>query len=211
MTSIGHPVAVGGLHLGPRRQILSAADAVGARREAGLRRAEAGAQHDTRREAELPRHERHRHRELLVIADGGDVVVRLPRRAGRSRVRRRRLNIASMRDERVSGGARLERVVGERRHPLGRTRVLREAVTEVSALAQQRHQAGERRAPGARRVLIDPLAHAVGRRDARAHPAGRIDRGEVRLVAARRRGRRTRRPTRSPPAAVWTPADAAAL
>ena len=147
-------------------------------RSSGLGCAETCAHDDARREAELPGDERRGHGELLVVADRGDVVARsLGARIG--------LPLEEASEERVdpgermAGGARLERVVGKRRHPRGGVLPLRQPVAEVAPLAQQGHEACQRRTAGARDVLLDPGPHAVRRRDAFADSAGRVDGGQV--------------------------------
>ena len=183
VTSIGDPLAVRGLHLGPHREVLRAADAAVAGRQTRLRRGESGAQHDARGEAELARDERHRDGELLVVADRCDVVAgcRGPRIGlALEQTREQRVDPC----ERVTGGAGLEPVARQRLRPRGGF-TLREAVAEVPALAQQRHETGQCRAPRTRRVLVDPRAQALRRGDTLAHAARGFDDGEVDAQDAR--------------------------
>ena len=174
-------------------------------RSSGLGCAETRADDDARREAELPGDERRGHGELLVVADCGDVVARgLGARIG--------LPLEKSSEERVdpgqrmTGGARLERVVGKRRHPRGGVLPLRQPVAEVAPLAQQGHESCQRRTAGAGDMLLDPGPHAVRRRDAFADPAGGVDGGQVDRgaldpaddVGSRRSRARRRRSARRP-------------
>ena len=122
-----HPLARGGLHLGPRGQVLRPARARLARAaapaSAELSRAPT---HHPRREAELARDEGDGGGELLVVADGGDVVARMPPPAGRSRAR---------------GGARTSRRCGrgsDRTRWAGTCSPAATASTAASRLADRR-------------------------------------------------------------------------
>ena len=182
----GYPLPGGGLHLGPGGQILRAAHAGVARAQLGVRRAEPRADHDARGEAELARDERDGGRELLIVADGGDVVLRRRRpRVGLALEQATEHRVDA--GEGVTGRARLERVVRQRPHPQRRLVGDIESVAEVAPIAQEHHQPGQGGAVGTRRVLVDPGAQTVGRCGPVAEATRRLDRREVRFRRLDRR------------------------
>ena len=83
-------------------------------------------------------------------------------------------------------------------------------MAEVSALAQQRNETGECRAPRSRERAFDPRAQAVGRRDPSLTPPGASIVDEV-ASAGLDAAHHVRVARPSPPPAVCTPAAAAAL
>ena len=98
------------------------------------------------------------------VADSRDVVVRRRGAGIGLAFEESREHLVDAR-EGVPGGAGRELVRSQRAHPGGTLGGLGEGVTEVAAVAQQRHETLQRSAAGARHVRLHPGAQARRRRD----------------------------------------------
>ncbi len=155
------PLAVGALDLCPRGQVPRSALPRVARRQGRIGRLQPCADDDAGGEAQFAGDERRGDRELLVVADGGDVVARRLRPRVVLAVEQPLEHAVDAR-EGVTGRARLQLIAGEVGRPRGSRGARRgEAVAEVPALPEQLDEGLQGCTVGSGRVLFDPSLQVV--------------------------------------------------